>query len=339
MSEKRILVVESEKPVAQAITEALARFDVKVAVVDDGKKVLAAAKSPLASLIILRVELPGQSGYSICMKLRKEKELKDIPLILTSSEANEDTFESHRKLKVRADEYMILRSPFPADELASKVTSLVPLAEVASAEEAEIITLDEEEAVTLDDDEAFSTDELVDLGAVDGGTGDSTVVMETPTTDGADEELPSLDDVLDNLDIGSDSSPPAAERVVSESPPEGTDLTSLDDVLESLDDAAEAEVERPASAASDDLDMSLLDDLDVKGRDGAPGPAEAAAAPAEGPPEEDLLAGLDMDEPAADKDGAEAGGAAEADLDLDAIVKAAEDAAPEAGAGAEVAPP
>jgi DNA-binding response OmpR family regulator len=158
MPDKTILVVESEGEVARAISAALGKFDVGVEVVEDGKKMFGSAKSRPPALIVLRVELPGQSGYSICMKLRKEKELKDIPLILTSSEANEDTFESHRKLKVRADDYQILRSPVPTEELVEKIRALVHLE--PAGDDLDVITLEDDEAITIEDEDAFSADEL-----------------------------------------------------------------------------------------------------------------------------------------------------------------------------------
>ncbi len=75
--------------------------------VADGKEGLDKASADRPDAIILCVELPKMSGYSICNKLKKDDQLKSIPLIITSREATHETFEQHKKLKTRAEAYLI----------------------------------------------------------------------------------------------------------------------------------------------------------------------------------------------------------------------------------------
>ena len=66
-------------------------------------------------MIIVSVE-PRKVGYAVCNKLKRCAELQHIPLILTSAEETPQTFEQHKKLKSRADEYLL--KPFSATSLS-----------------------------------------------------------------------------------------------------------------------------------------------------------------------------------------------------------------------------
>ena len=64
------------------------------------------ARASTPDMIFLRVELPGASGFSVCNKLRRNADTKDIPRIMYASEVTDDVFAQHSKLKTRADEYL-----------------------------------------------------------------------------------------------------------------------------------------------------------------------------------------------------------------------------------------
>src|SRR5512141_2402794 len=118
---KKILLIENDSAFAGQLTESLeaSGFDVRAA--PEGKAGLDLAREWGPDGIVLCVELPGMSGYLVCQKLRKDDATKAIPLILTSAEATADTFEKHRALKVRADEYLI--KPFVPGALFEKLTA------------------------------------------------------------------------------------------------------------------------------------------------------------------------------------------------------------------------
>src|SRR5262249_48780842 len=106
--------------VARALTDTLADKGIDSRVTADGNEGLALARTESPSLIVLCVELSRVSGYSICNKLKKDPELGSIPLILTSSQATEETFEQHKKLKTRAEAY--LKKPYSDAEIMGLIT-------------------------------------------------------------------------------------------------------------------------------------------------------------------------------------------------------------------------
>jgi CheY-like chemotaxis protein len=117
-----ILLIDAEQPFSDQMAAALRSRGYPVKLVDDGKDVVEQAMADRPDLIVLCVELPRMSGYSICNKLKRDGDLKPIPLIITSKEATPETFAQHRKLKTRAEEYLI--KPFTDADLADKIAGL-----------------------------------------------------------------------------------------------------------------------------------------------------------------------------------------------------------------------
>lgn len=120
-----VLIIEADEDVAGQIADAVGRHGLSPRITNDGKDGYDLAQAARPAAIVLCAELPKVSGYSICAKLKKDPGLKDVPLIFTSAEASESTFEHHKKLKVRADEY--LSKPFPVPRLLELLGRHLPL--------------------------------------------------------------------------------------------------------------------------------------------------------------------------------------------------------------------
>jgi CheY-like chemotaxis protein len=316
MASKRILVIESEDEFAESLSSMFSGYDTEVSIITDGKSGLQNAKQDPPDLTILCVELPKMSGYSICNKLKKDKKLKSVPLIIMSSEATEETFEQHKKLKTRAEDYII--KPFSAEQILEKVTALIDLPALETNEDEELITIDDDEAFSIDDEEAFSVDEdeiliddLPDLEDenIDIEGDDSTVIMESPLEGG--EEMESFDDVFDELQMDDEPTTTSQESEGAEAAaPEGDsdDISDFDDVLDSINEInVEGDNESVADDEVDmsDLDLSLpdeedevvvseevIDDLEVT-PDSESISAEDLEVAVEATPEEEAIEGLD----------------------------------------------
>ena len=111
-------------------------------VVEDANVGLQTAATQRPNLILLCIELPRMNGFSICNRLKKDPILKDIPLVIMSSESSDETFEQHRKLRTRAEEYV--HKPIAA---ASLVERIRPLLGDLEAGEPESIALDDIEII------------------------------------------------------------------------------------------------------------------------------------------------------------------------------------------------
>jgi two-component system response regulator RegX3 len=117
MSEK-ILVVDDEPAIVDAVTYALRASGFEVDSFGDGESALEAARSNGYDVLVLDVRLPGLSGLEICRRLRSES---DVPiLILTAMDAEVDRVLG---LEAGADDYVT--KPFSVAELVSRVRAIL----------------------------------------------------------------------------------------------------------------------------------------------------------------------------------------------------------------------
>ena len=117
-----LLFIDSE-PVDDIIIQACSDRGLGFRQLADGQEALAYAKENPPSIMVLNVELPKVSGYTVCNKVKKDTGLKGVPLILTSSQATTDIFEQHKKLKTRAEEYLL--KPYSSDDLLARIDHLM----------------------------------------------------------------------------------------------------------------------------------------------------------------------------------------------------------------------
>ena len=228
-----ILLIDAEQPFADQLAGSLKGRGFSVKLLDDGKDGLDYARDNKPDLIVLCVELPKMSGYSICNKLKKDNDLKGIPLIITSKEATPETFAQHKKLKTRAEDYLI--KPFSDGELVDKIAAL-KIAVPAGGNGASAA------AAPPPTNDAF--DALDSLGAD----------LDLGSTGGVVHEVKIDDAEFASLDVGESSS--AASAGLGLSPEDDALLASLDDI------GKEHEVPVAAPAGIDELDLgpSVKDD-------------------------------------------------------------------------------
>jgi DNA-binding response OmpR family regulator len=114
----RILVVDDEPAIVDAIAYALRGEGYDVDGRGDGAEALAAALETSFDLVVLDLMLPGLSGMEICRRLR---EASDVPiLMLTAKDAEVDRVLG---LEVGADDYVT--KPFSIAELVSRVRAIL----------------------------------------------------------------------------------------------------------------------------------------------------------------------------------------------------------------------
>ena len=115
----RILVVEDDHTIAQAIKEGLEQETFAVDVAYDGEEGYLSASSEEYDLIILDLMLPGMDGLQIAKKLRAEKNHTRI-LMLTAKDRLPDKING---LNTGADDYMV--KPFSFEELLARIKALL----------------------------------------------------------------------------------------------------------------------------------------------------------------------------------------------------------------------
>jgi CheY-like chemotaxis protein len=120
-----VLIIDADQEFAEQTAAGLAYHGLKTSICNDGQEGIDAARLSIPDAIVLCVELPHTSGYSICTKIKRDAAIRSVPLVITSSEATEETFEHHRRLKTRAEEY--LRKPFSIQVLLDVLSEYIAL--------------------------------------------------------------------------------------------------------------------------------------------------------------------------------------------------------------------
>jgi two-component system response regulator RegX3 len=113
----RILVVEDEPAISDAVAYALRDAGFEVDAVGDGGEALEHARTQTYDLMVLDLLLPGLPGLEVCNMLRAER--SDLPIVvLTARDAELDRIQG---LDSGADDYVT--KPFSVAELVSRVRS------------------------------------------------------------------------------------------------------------------------------------------------------------------------------------------------------------------------
>lgn len=295
---KTILLIENDAPFATELSGALESMGYQTRVTGDGKEGLDLARELRPDAIVLCVELPRLSGYSICNKIKKDEAVKGIPLILTSSEATDEVFEDHKKLKVRAEEYLI--KPYLPAVLLEKLSALVGMPEAGALPEPSTEVSHEvraeEEVVSLEEElglEPFAAEPGEELPALDLDSLPDEPAAVAQDGGGLDDDLRLLDEAFDGLSAPA-ASPFEPGLAVEPGPAQRTFAVTASD----------------ARVADEAIERALGVDRPVTSED-----LEAASASL--PEEDESLARAELD-----------GVADEADLALGALTEAPEVAGP-----------
>ena len=103
---QRILLFESDNAFADEVRSNFEALGLTVDVASDGEQGLDIAAANRPDLILLSIELPRMNGFLVCKKIKKQENLQNVPLLILSSEATQDVFEQHKKLRTRAEDYI-----------------------------------------------------------------------------------------------------------------------------------------------------------------------------------------------------------------------------------------
>ncbi|HOT79456.1 MAG TPA: response regulator transcription factor [Microthrixaceae bacterium] len=114
----RVLVIEDEVALADAVARGLEAEGFEVVAVHDGLEGLEKARAERFDLIVLDIMLPGMNGYKVCRTLRDEEVWTPI-LMLTAKDGEYDEAEA---LDTGADDF--LSKPFSFVVLVARLRAL-----------------------------------------------------------------------------------------------------------------------------------------------------------------------------------------------------------------------
>ena len=115
---QRILIVEDERAIAEAIAHSLKREGFVPQITEDGAAALRLAETSQPDLVILDLMLPGLSGLEVCRLLRRKS---PVPIIMLTAKAGE--IDRVVGLELGADDYVA--KPFSMRELVARVRAVL----------------------------------------------------------------------------------------------------------------------------------------------------------------------------------------------------------------------
>ena len=119
MEERKLLIVEDEKKIANALKKGLSENGYHVEMAFDGLIGRKLFLSHSYDLVILDINLPGLNGYELCKTIRNHNQ--QVPVImLTALSSTEDKIEG---FDAGADDYVI--KPFEFKELLVRIRALL----------------------------------------------------------------------------------------------------------------------------------------------------------------------------------------------------------------------
>jgi len=141
MGSKQILIVEDERPIREMIAFGLRRAGFEVLEAEDCRAARARIADRRPDLLLVDWMLPDMSGLELTRALKRDKETREVPVIMLTARAEEQ--DKIMGLEGGADDYMT--KPFSPRELLARVNAV--LRRIAPAGAEEVVEVD---GLTLD---------------------------------------------------------------------------------------------------------------------------------------------------------------------------------------------
>ncbi len=125
---KKILVVDDDPDILNAVAMILESQDYKVVTARDGIEALANLKAEKPDLMILDLLMPKMDGWAVCKELQDPRwsKYRGIPILILTSvreEASRRRYELETGLELDVDDYV--EKPFSPDILLERVGRLI----------------------------------------------------------------------------------------------------------------------------------------------------------------------------------------------------------------------
>ncbi|PIW91017.1 MAG: response regulator [Candidatus Nealsonbacteria bacterium CG_4_8_14_3_um_filter_39_7] len=119
---EKILLIEDDLFLIDIYNVKLKASGFSVDVAEDGESGLAKAKENKYDLIILDIVLPGLDGRDVLRKLKSDKDLKNIPVIILSNLGQKNEIEEGMKLG--ASQYLI-KAHYTPSEIVDEIIKIL----------------------------------------------------------------------------------------------------------------------------------------------------------------------------------------------------------------------
>ena len=127
---KKILVIDDHTETVRLIEMTLRRHGYHVVGFESGADALAWAAKELPDLILLDLMMPDMDGHTVCRKLREDRRLRDVPVIVFT--AKSEVQDKKTLFEAGANDYLV--KPTRPSELLNRVAAILARNELRLAE-------------------------------------------------------------------------------------------------------------------------------------------------------------------------------------------------------------
>jgi len=119
----KILTVDDSKTIRMIVRKAFSPYNCELFEGENGLEGLAIANREKPDLIILDITMPVMTGIEMLGKLKKETELKNIPVIMLTAESGKENV--MKIVKMGVCDYVV--KPFKGDQLLDRAKAILKL--------------------------------------------------------------------------------------------------------------------------------------------------------------------------------------------------------------------
>jgi DNA-binding response OmpR family regulator len=121
---KRILIVDDTQDNLSLLEAILMEEGYEVDVANNGKLALAKIEASPPDLVLLDAMMPGMTGYEVTRRIRENKKLPFIPILMITAYVEADLPQG---LELGANDF--IRKPIDFDELMARIKAVLRLKE------------------------------------------------------------------------------------------------------------------------------------------------------------------------------------------------------------------
>lgn len=118
---KRVLLIEDEPNIIEAISFVLSRDGYTVHTHEDGETAMDKLRKATPDMVILDVMLPGKSGFDILRDMRDEAQTADLPVLMLTAKGQA----KDRELALRLGANHFMTKPFSNREVREHVRNVL----------------------------------------------------------------------------------------------------------------------------------------------------------------------------------------------------------------------
>ncbi|MFA6391818.1 MAG: response regulator [Patescibacteria group bacterium] len=122
MSKQKILLIEDDKMLLEMYTAKFTREGFEIETAENGSDGLKAARNAKPDMILLDIIMPKLDGFATLKEIRKDENIKDVPVILLTNLGQDQDIQKGKDLG--ADDYFVKANHTPT-EIVEKVQDLL----------------------------------------------------------------------------------------------------------------------------------------------------------------------------------------------------------------------